>query len=278
MKKRDLDDTMSPELGAQVHEAFARLARRLRALDLPYALTNERLSSLATIAADEPISVSALAEAEIVSLPTMSRMVAKLEAEGFVRRRADKLDSRSVLISTTAKGRRAYLRATQQSLSHLKDTLGTLKPKQLAAIHTLLSSLAAPEDIERTSDLERLYAIAPVGLCYFDTDLRFLYINEWLARINGLPVEAHLGKTIDEVLKDVPVGVVPQLRDVLQTGQPIIEGEVEAETPAHPGESRHYMHNYYPDKSDDGKVVGVSCVVYDITERVEPETGSSARP
>ncbi len=278
MKKRDLDDTMSPEHGAQVHEAFSRLARRLRALDLPYALTNERLSSLATIAAREPISVSALAEAEIVSLPTMSRMVAKLEAEGFVRRRADKLDSRSVLISTTAKGSRAYRRATQQSLSHLKDTLGTLKPKQLAAIQTLLSSLAAHEDIERTSDLERLYAIAPVGLCYFDTDLRFLYINEWLARINGLPVEAHLGKTIDEVLKDVAVGVVPQLRNVLQTGEPIIEGEVEAETPAHPGESRHYMHNYYPDKSDDGKVVGVSCVVYDITERIELETGSRARP
>jgi PAS domain-containing protein len=61
---------------------------------------------------------------------------------------------------------------------------------------------------------------------------------------------------------------------VLQTGEPVIEGEVEAETPAHPGESRHYMHNYYPDKSKDGTVVGVSCVVQDITERIELETGS----
>ena len=26
------------------------------------------------------------------------------------------------------------------------------------------------------------------------------------------------------------------------------------------------MHNYYPDQSKDGTVVGVSCVVYDITE------------
>ncbi len=272
MEKRDLDDTMSPELGAQVHEAFSRLARRLRALDLPYALTNERLSSLATIAPDEPISVSALAEAEIVSLPTMSRMVAALEVEGLVKRREDKVDGRGVLVSTTAKGRLTYDRATQHSLTHLQGTLSTLKPKQLAAIHTLLSSLAAHEDIERTSDLERLYAIAPVGLCYFDTDLRFLYINEWLARINGLSVEAHLGQTIDEVLKDVAAGVVPQLRHVLETGEPIIEGTVEAETPAHPGESRRYMHNYYPDKSKDGTVVGVSCVVQDITERIELTT------
>ncbi len=278
MRKRVLDDKMSPKLGSQVHEAFSRLARRLRALDLPSGLTNERLSTLATVVAHEPISVSALAEAEIVSLPTMSRMVAKLEADGFVKRREDKSDARGVLISITAKGRATYQRATQQSLNHLKSTLRTMESEQLAAIHSLLSTLAEPQLSERARVLERHYATAPVGLCYFDTDLRYLYINEWLARINGLAVEAHLGKTIDEVLPDIAVGVVPQLRLVLQTGEPIIEGEVEAETPAHPGESRHYMHNYYPDKDKDGTVVGVSCVVYDITERMEREAGSRPRP
>ena len=274
MRNQNLDDTISPELAPQVHEAFSKLARRLRALDRPYGLTNERLSTLATIAAREPISLSALAEAEIVSLPTMSRMAAKLEVEGLVKRRDDKFDSRAILISTTTKGRRIYHRATQQSLSQLKDTLSTLQPEQLTAIRKLLSTLDRSQFTERASDAERLYAIAPVGLCYFDTDLRFLYINEWLARINGLDVEAHLGKTIVDVLKDVAVGVEPQLRHVLETGEPIIEGKVEAETPAHPGESRHYMHNYYPDKSKDGKVVGVNCVVQDITERIELETGS----
>ncbi len=124
---------------------------------------------------------------------------------------------------------------------------------------------------DRAGEVEHLYSVAPVGLCYFDSDLRFLYINEWLAHINGLPVEAHLGKTVGEILQDVAAGVVPQLRHVLETGEPIIEGEVEAETPAHPGKSRHFMHNYYPDKNKDGAVVGVSCVVQDITERVELE-------
>ena len=277
MGKRVLDDTMLPELAPQVHKAFSRLARRLSALDLPYGLTNSRLSTLASIAADEPISLSALAKAAIVGLSTVSRLVAKLEAEGLVKRRKDKFDGRRILVSTTAKGRQAYQRATQQSLSHLRDTLSTFEPEQLAAIRTALSTLDRPQSYVRSSEVERLYAIAPVGLCYFDTELRFLYINEWLARINGLPVEAHLGKTIDELLKDVAAGVVPQLRLVLQTGEPIIEGTVEAETPAHPGESRHYMHNYYPDKSKDGTVVGVSCVVQDITERIERETGSRPR-
>ena len=274
MGKRNSDDIVSPEIAPQVHKAFSRLSRRLRAVDLPYGLTNERLSTLAAIGDHEPISISALARAEIVSVPTMSRMVDALEVEGFVRRRDDKFDSRAVLISTTAKGRRAYQRATQQSLSHLKGTLNTLAPEQLAAIRTLLSTLDGSQPSEQAGEAERLYAIAPVGLCYFDTDLRFRYVNEWLARINGLPVEAHLGKTIDELLKDVAAGVVPQLRVVLQTGEPIIDGTVEAATPAHPEKSRHFIHSYFPDKSKDGTVVGVSCVVQDITERIERETRS----
>ncbi|MCH7752344.1 MAG: GGDEF domain-containing protein [Planctomycetes bacterium] len=124
---------------------------------------------------------------------------------------------------------------------------------------------------ERANEMERLYAIAPVGLCYFDTDLRFLHINEWLARINSLSVKAHLGKTIDEVLKDVAASVVPQLHHVLETGKPLVEGEVKAESPAHPGAPRHYMYNFYPDKRKDGTVVGVSCVVQDITAKKEAE-------
>ena len=276
MGKQILDDTIDEQLAPRVHEAFSRLSRRLRALDLPYGLTNEKLSTLATVAAQEPISVSALAKAEIVSLPTMSNMVAKLVAEDLVERVEDQLDARGVLVSTTAKGRMIYQRATQQSLSNLKSTLSNLKREQLATIRKLLSTLEGPETSDQASEAERLYAIAPVGLCYFDTDLRFLYINEWLANINGLPVEAHLGNTIDEVLKDIAVDVVPQLRHVLETGEPVIEGQVEAETPAHPGEPRHYMHNYYPDKNENGTVVGVSCVVQDITERIELETGSPA--
>ena len=275
MGKRILDDTISPEIAPQVHKAFSRLSRRLRAVDLPYGLTNERLSTLAAIGDHEPISVSALAKVEIVAVPTMSRMVDALETEGFVRRRDDKFDSRSVLISTTAKGKRAYQRATHQSLSHLKGALNTLAPEQLVIIRTMLSALdEQPQSLAPSSEVKRLYAIAPIGLCYFDMELRFRYINEWLARINGLSVEAHLGKKIDELLKDVAAGVVPQLRHVLQTGEPIIDGTVEAATPAHPGESRHFIHSYFPDKSKDGTVVGVSCAVRDITERIALETES----
>ncbi len=156
MGKRILDDVISPEIAPRVHEAFSRLSRRLRKIDLPYGLTNERLSTLAALGDHEPISVSALAEVEIVTVPTMSRMVDALEAAGFVRRRDDKFDSRLVLISTTAKGKRAYQRATHQSLSNLKGALNTLAPEQLVAIRTMLSALDEPQSSARQS---RCYSV-----------------------------------------------------------------------------------------------------------------------
>jgi len=37
-----------------------------------------------------------------------------------------------------------------------------------------------------------LYRKAPVGLCHFDLDLRYVHVNEWLASLNGLAVSEHL--------------------------------------------------------------------------------------
>ncbi|MCZ6767325.1 MAG: PAS domain S-box protein, partial [bacterium] len=49
-------------------------------------------------------------------------------------------------------------------------------------------------------DLDRFLRNAPIGLCYFDKELRYLRINNWLADLNGIPVEGHLGRTIADVL------------------------------------------------------------------------------
>lgn len=118
---------------------------------------------------------------------------------------------------------------------------------------------------EQSDEIERLFAFAPVGLCYYDTDLRYRYLNKWLARINGVQIEACLGKTLEEVVPILAATVAPRLRTVVETGEAIIDVEIEAETLAHPGEPRHFRNSYYPDKSKDGTVIGVCCVVQDIT-------------
>ena len=124
------------------------------------------------------------------------------------------------------------------------------------------------------ADLARQYKEAPIGLCFFierKERLEFSYINDWLAELNGLTVEEHLGRTIAEVLPDVAAGVEQQLRAVLLTGKPIIGGTVEAETAAKPGVRRKFKHNYFRITGEDGTVIGVSCAVYEIAESASSE-------
>ncbi len=125
---------------------------------------------------------------------------------------------------------------------------------------------------EQAEEVLSRFANAPIGLCYFDNDLRYRYINAWLADMNGLSPEQHVGKTIHEVVKDVAVAVVPQLRRVLETGEPILDGEVEAPTPGTDGKRRVFRHSYHPALDSDGKIVGVSCVVQDVTDLRFAET------
>ncbi len=155
------------------------------------------------------------------------------------------------------------------------------KEELIADIETLrrdLSKFKRMEESEKKDATDKLakklntiYKDAPIGLCYLDSDLRYLIINNWLAAMNGMPADDHLGLTVGEVLPDVATGVESQLRSVIETGQPIIGGTVDAHTLADPGQIRSFQHNYFPVESDDGTVVGVSCVVEDVTERKRAE-------
>ncbi|MCZ6787342.1 MAG: PAS domain-containing protein, partial [Planctomycetota bacterium] len=125
--------------------------------------------------------------------------------------------------------------------------------------------------------LRHAYDEAAVGLCYFDADLRYVHINKWLAQLNGVPVQKHLGRTVHEVIPDVAAGIEVQLRRVMETNTPIMEGTVEAETPGQPGVRRTFMHNYLPVTADSGQVIGVSCLVQDITDRRTAEVALKQR-
>jgi DNA-binding MarR family transcriptional regulator len=129
------------EIAALLHEQFARLTRQLRTLELPQGMTPERLSALSVIEKRGPISVTALADNEMVRPATMSRMVSALVEEGLVKRSDDKTDGRGVLVSTTPKGRRSYQRAQEQRLHHFAEVLDSLNDEQLASMRHLTSAL-----------------------------------------------------------------------------------------------------------------------------------------
>jgi PAS domain S-box-containing protein len=119
---------------------------------------------------------------------------------------------------------------------------------------------------QQLAEIETIYQSAPIGLNVLDTNLRFVRINQRLAEINGFSVEEHLGKTVRELLPDLADAAEGLLRPILETGEPLIDVEIQGETPAQPGVKRVWLENFLPLKSGD-RVIGINTVCEEITER-----------
>lgn len=123
--------------------------------------------------------------------------------------------------------------------------------------------------------LDGLFEQARVGLALHDTELRYIRVNAALAGINGVPAEAHVGRTPREVVPSLAASLVKRLHRVLVTGEPIIDLRISGRTPASP-EQRHWLASFHPVERA-GKPLGVVTVVLEVTERVEAERALAAR-
>ena len=125
--------------------------------------------------------------------------------------------------------------------------------------------------------LDVIFGHAPVGLAFYDRDGRFVRVNDRLAEINGLPAERHLGRTLAEVVPDLP-DAADTVRSVAESGRPAIEVEVTGETPAQPGVQREWLASYWPVRThDDAEPLGVGVVVFEMTDRRAAERALRAQ-
>jgi DNA-binding MarR family transcriptional regulator len=92
------------EAADRLHSAAIHLLRRLRIRDRELGIGPAQLSALSVLVFGGPKSLAALAEAEQVKPPTMSRIVAGLLRAKLVHRRIDKQDRRAIVIEATEKG------------------------------------------------------------------------------------------------------------------------------------------------------------------------------
>ena len=128
----------------------------------------------------------------------------------------------------------------------------------------------------RTAELESMLANATVGLAFFDRDARFIRINHCLAEINGIPLEAHLGCSLRDLLPQIAEEVEPFLLEVFETGRSFTGIELQATTPARPGELRFFLQSFYPVLGLDGTVISVGVTVTEITEQKRSEEALAA--
>ncbi|MGD1088956.1 MAG: PAS domain-containing protein [Verrucomicrobiota bacterium] len=115
--------------------------------------------------------------------------------------------------------------------------------------------------------LTAFFTNAPAGLVLLDANLRFVQINDTVAKINGVSIKDHLGKTVREVLPKLAPVVEPLLQKVLATGEPMLNVELSGETPSQPGVLRHWMESFFPIFGKDGRPDGIGVIFVEITER-----------
>jgi len=125
------------------------------------------------------------------------------------------------------------------------------------------ASVAAAQSLAR---LESTLTSLPSGIGYLDRDLHYQMVNPALAAINGKTPEEHIGRTPAELLPVLARRLEPMMRQVLATGEPVRDLEVQGPPCPIDGVPHSWLINYFPVPGPTGAVSGLGVTVIDLTQ------------
>jgi DNA-binding MarR family transcriptional regulator len=128
---------------ARLRLVIGRLSRRLRRHQLA-GLTPGQVGALSTVDRCGPLRLSELAAIEGIAPSTLTRLVAALEEQDYVRRCPVAGDARASELAITPAGRDVLERIRRESTAALAGSLASLQPGQLA---TLAAALPVMEQL-----------------------------------------------------------------------------------------------------------------------------------
>lgn len=127
-------DVRAAAVADRLHSAAIHLLRRVRTQDDAMGLTAPLASALSVVVFGGPVTLGALAKAEQVRPPTITRVVTQLERLGLVVREADSEDGRIQRVRATAKGRKVLEAGRARRVASITVLLEALPPVQLATL------------------------------------------------------------------------------------------------------------------------------------------------
>ncbi|MFI9237573.1 SpoIIE family protein phosphatase [Streptomyces sp. NPDC053079] len=118
------------------------------------------------------------------------------------------------------------------------------------------------------SVLDGLFRRSPIGLAEHAPDLTVLRVNRPIARIGGVSAEQARGHRIGDFLVEEDARTIDdRLRQVLETGRPMIFTEQSCRLRADPARERFVSVSAFRMEDSEGQVLGVTQLVEDVTER-----------
>jgi DNA-binding MarR family transcriptional regulator len=136
-------------LASRLRLAVVRLTRRLRAQRTSSSVTLTQLSALSTLNKCGPMTPGELAAKEVVQPPSMTRVIAALEDNGYATRRAHPTDGRQSIVELTELGRNHVLADTAAREAWLDKRLAELTEAEratLAEAAEIIDRMAGQQD------------------------------------------------------------------------------------------------------------------------------------
>lgn len=122
-----------------------------------------------------------------------------------------------------------------------------------------------------TATFDELPARVPVGIACLDRDLRYVFVNAQWAAIQGIPIAAHSGARLSDIVPALAKPAAAVVRHVLETGEPVLDREFSGRPTDEPRTLRSWKESWYPLYDSQGAISGVGAIVEDITERKQAE-------
>ena len=129
------------DVANRLHSAAIHLLRRARRVDAESHLPAPQLSALSVVVYAGPITLGALAAAEQVRPPTMTRLIASMADADLVERETEAADRRVVRIRATAKGRRILEEGRDRRIAVIAEALATLPSRDVSEIARALDAI-----------------------------------------------------------------------------------------------------------------------------------------
>ncbi len=120
--------------------------------------------------------------------------------------------------------------------------------------------------------LDSMLANAPIGFAFFDRNLRYVRVNQFMADMNHLPISRHLSRSLMDVFPTEESRVLSSIiQQVFITGEPVRDLEWSGEIPGIPGSFCTRLRSFYPVRTGTDQIRWVGTVVMDTTQRKKSE-------
>jgi PAS domain S-box-containing protein len=126
---------------------------------------------------------------------------------------------------------------------------------------------------------QAVFGQSPMGFVLFDTKLRLIRVNDRFATVFGRPAAEHRGRGPHDFLSRVEADrLTAALRQVLETGEPVLDMPLVGTVPGDPGRRRWSM-SLYRLHSSSRRPIGVAGLAMDVTgrQRAEREAAHARR-